>query len=70
LVPVLLVTGPIGVGKTAVLHEADALLVAAGAGHATVELEEIATPGTTFTPTSVAAPVTPTPPRPRSRARS
>lgn len=42
LVPVLLVTGPIGVGKTAVLREADALLVAAGAGHATVELEEIA----------------------------
>jgi hypothetical protein len=68
LLPVLLVTGPIGVGKTAVLHEADALLVAAGAGHATVELEEIATPGTTFTPTSV--PSHPTPPRPRSRARS
>jgi hypothetical protein len=41
-VPVLLLTGPIGVGKTAVLHEADALLVAAGAGHASVELEEIA----------------------------
>jgi hypothetical protein len=41
-VPVLLVTGPIGVGKTAVLHEADALLIEAAAGHATVELEEIA----------------------------
>jgi hypothetical protein len=48
VVPVLFVTGPIGVGKTAVLHEADALLIEAGAGHATVELEEIARcwPGT------------------------
>jgi hypothetical protein len=42
MVPVLLVTGPIGVGKTAVLHEADALLIEAGSSHATVELEEIA----------------------------
>jgi hypothetical protein len=42
LVPVLLVTGPIGVGKTAVLHEADALLIEAGAAHATVEVEELA----------------------------
>src|SRR5258708_16161713 len=42
MVPVLLVTGPIGVGKTAVLHEADSLLIDAGVGHATVELEEIA----------------------------
>src|SRR5919204_5424690 len=42
VVPVLLVTGPIGVGKTAVLHEADALLIEAESGHATVELEEIA----------------------------
>jgi hypothetical protein len=41
LIPVLLVTGPIGVGKTAVLHEADALLIASGAAHATVELEEV-----------------------------
>ena len=40
--PLLLVTGPIGVGKTAVLHEADAMLIEAGVGHATVELEEIA----------------------------
>src|SRR5207248_2853446 len=40
-VPVLLVTGPIGVGKTAVLHEADSLLVEAGVRHATVELEEL-----------------------------
>jgi chloramphenicol 3-O-phosphotransferase len=39
---VLLVTGPIGVGKTAVLHEADSLLIEADARHATVELEEIA----------------------------
>lgn len=42
VVPVLLVTGPIGVGKTAVLHEADALLIETGARHATIELEEIA----------------------------
>lgn len=35
-------TGPIGVGKTAVLHEADVLLIEAGADHATVELEELA----------------------------
>jgi hypothetical protein len=41
MVPVLLVTGPIGVGKTAVLHEADSLLIEAGVRHATVELEEI-----------------------------
>jgi predicted kinase len=42
MVPVLLVTGPIGVGKTAVLREADAILVEAGSEHATIELEEIA----------------------------
>jgi hypothetical protein len=42
VVPVLVVTGPIGVGKTAVLHEADALLIDAGGTHSTVELEEIA----------------------------
>jgi hypothetical protein len=42
MIPVLVVTGPVGVGKTAVLHEADALLVEAGDSHATVELEEIA----------------------------
>jgi chloramphenicol 3-O-phosphotransferase len=42
VVPVLFVTGPIGVGKTAVLHEADVLLIEAAVGHATVELEEIA----------------------------
>ena len=38
----LFVTGPIGVGKTAVLHEADSLLIPADVRHATVELEEIA----------------------------
>jgi hypothetical protein len=42
VVPVLLVTGPVGVGKTAVLYEADALLIETGSRHATVELEEIA----------------------------
>ena len=42
MVPVLVVTGPIGVGKTAVLYEADALLVGAGSSHATVEWEELA----------------------------
>ena len=42
MIPVLVVTGPIGVGKTAVLREADSLLIEAGVRHATVELEEIA----------------------------
>jgi hypothetical protein len=42
VVPVLMVTGPVGVGKSIVLHEADALLLDAGIQHATVELEEIA----------------------------
>ena len=42
VIPVLVVTGPIGVGKTAVLHEADSILVQREAHHATVELEEIA----------------------------
>jgi hypothetical protein len=42
VIPVLVVTGPMGVGKTAVLHAADAILVAREAHHATVELEEIA----------------------------
>jgi chloramphenicol 3-O-phosphotransferase len=40
--PVLLLTGPIGVGKSAVRHEADALLIEASVSHATVVLEEIA----------------------------
>lgn len=38
----LVVTGPIGVGKTAVLHAADSVLIEAESRHATVELEEIA----------------------------
>jgi hypothetical protein len=42
MIPVLLVTGPIGVGKTAVLYEADSVLVAADSRHATIELEELA----------------------------
>jgi predicted kinase len=48
VIRVLVVTGPVGVGKSAVLHEADALLISAGVRHATVELEEIARfwPGT------------------------
>ena len=41
MIPVLVVTGPIGVGKTATLLEADSLLVAAGSRHATIELEEL-----------------------------
>lgn len=40
--PVLLLTGPIGVGKSAVLHEADALLIEASVSHATVVMEELA----------------------------
>lgn len=40
--PVLLLTGPIGAGKSAVLHEADVLLIEASVSHATVVLEEIA----------------------------
>ncbi len=36
------ITGPVGVGKSAVLHAADALLVSAGIPHATVELESVA----------------------------
>lgn len=42
MVAVLVVTGPVGVGKTTVLHEADRLLIDAKVPHATVELEEIA----------------------------
>ena len=41
VIPVLVVTGPIGVGNSAVLYEADSLLIAAGSRHATVELEEL-----------------------------
>jgi len=39
--PVLLVTGPVGVGKTAVLHEADRLLTKGQIPHATLVLEAI-----------------------------
>jgi predicted kinase len=42
VVPVVVVTGPIGVGETAVLHEADVQLISAGVDHATVELEDLA----------------------------
>jgi chloramphenicol 3-O-phosphotransferase len=42
MIPVAVVTGPVGVGKSTVLQEADALLVEAGIKHATVELEDIA----------------------------
>ena len=42
MIPVAVVTGPVGVGKSTVLHAADALLVEAGVRHATVELEDIA----------------------------
>jgi len=42
MVPVLMVTGPVGVGKSTVLCEADVLLVRAGVLHATVDLDEIA----------------------------
>jgi hypothetical protein len=55
VVPELLVTGPIGVGKTAVLHEADLLLIEAGVRHATVELEEIARCWTQATDTARAS---------------
>lgn len=41
MIPVLVVTGPVGVGKSAVLHEADSLLIAAESRHATIELEEL-----------------------------
>jgi hypothetical protein len=39
---VLIVTGPIGVGKSAVVHEADSLLIDAHVPHASVVLEELA----------------------------
>jgi hypothetical protein len=40
--PVLLLTGPVGAGKSAVLHEAGALLIEASVPHATVVLGEVA----------------------------
>jgi hypothetical protein len=42
MTPVLVVTGPVGVGKTVVLHEASGLLTEARMSHAMVVLEEIA----------------------------
>jgi ribose 1,5-bisphosphokinase PhnN len=42
MVPILVLTGPVGVGKSAVLYEVDRLLVEAGVAHASVELEELA----------------------------
>jgi len=42
VIPVLVVTGPVGVGKSAVLAEADRLLVDADLPHATVVLAEVA----------------------------
>lgn len=42
MVAVAVLTGPVGVGKSTVLREADALLVNAGVLHASVELEDIA----------------------------
>jgi hypothetical protein len=42
VIPVAVVTGPVGVGKSTILHEADSLLIRAGVPHATVELEDIA----------------------------
>lgn len=42
MVSVAVVTGPVGVGKSTVLREADALLTGAGVPHASVELEDLA----------------------------
>lgn len=42
MVFVVVVMGPVGVGKSTVLKEADGLLIDAGVKHATVELEDIA----------------------------
>jgi hypothetical protein len=42
MVAVAVITGPVGVGKSTVLREADALLVAAGVPHASVEIEDLA----------------------------
>ena len=42
VIAVAVITGPVGVGKSTVLQEADGLLVSAGIPHATVELENIA----------------------------
>jgi ribose 1,5-bisphosphokinase PhnN len=42
MVSVLVITGPVGVGKSVVLREVDRVLVSAGVPHASVELEELA----------------------------
>jgi hypothetical protein len=42
---VLVVTGPVGVGKSAALNEADVILPSAGVSHATVVMQEIARSG-------------------------
>ena len=42
MTPVAVVTGPVGVGKSTVLREADALLTGRDICHASVELEDIA----------------------------
>jgi hypothetical protein len=42
IIPVGVVTGPVGVGKSTVLQAADELLVGAGVPHASLELEDIA----------------------------
>src|SRR5919112_732809 len=56
MVPVLVITGPVGVGKSTVLNEIDPPLIAAGIAHASVELEELArcwTPATSDRPALV-----------------
>jgi chloramphenicol 3-O-phosphotransferase len=68
-VPVLFVTGSIGVGKTAVLREADSLLIRADIRHATVELEE-AVPGALVTVVRLHAPLDVVEQRIRGRERS
>lgn len=40
-VPVLVITGPVGVGKTTVAYEAGSLLEAAGVAHAGVDLDAL-----------------------------
>lgn len=42
MVDVLVVTGPVGVGKSTVLNEAEVMLADAGVRHATIVLPEIA----------------------------
>lgn len=42
MVSILVITGPVGVGKTTVLYDVDRQLIAAGVAHASVELEELA----------------------------